>query len=46
MCPIIEAGAVQYDDVCPPDYMIQKMAENELLQELNFENIPNLQYID
>ena len=46
MYPIIEAGAVLYDVVCPSDYMIQKMAENGLLQELNMENIPNLQYID
>ena len=46
MYPIIEAGAVQYDVVCPSDYMIQKMAENDLLLELNPENIPNLEYID
>ncbi len=46
MYPIIEAGAVQYDVVCPSDYMIQKMMENDLLMELNFENIPNLEYID
>ena len=46
MYPIIEAGAVQYDVVCPSDYMIQKMAENDLLLELNLENIPNLEYID
>ena len=46
MYPIIEAGAVQYDVVCPSDYMIQKMVENDLLLELNLENIPNLEYID
>ena len=27
MYPVIEAGAVRYDVVCPSDYMIQKMAE-------------------
>ena len=27
MYPVIEAGAVNYDVVCPSDYMIQKMAE-------------------
>ena len=27
MYPIIEAGAVNYDVVCPSDYMIQKMVE-------------------
>lgn len=46
MYPIIEAGAVQYDVICPSDYMIQKMMENDLLMELNFDNIPNIEYID
>lgn len=46
MYPIIEAGAVQYDVVCPSDYMIQKMAENGLLTEINFENVPNASYIE
>lgn len=46
MYPKIEAGAVQYDVVCPSDYMIQKMIEADLLAELNVDNIPNLKYID
>lgn len=46
MYPIIEAGAVNYDVVCPSDYMIQKMAENGLLAELDFDNIPNIKNID
>lgn len=46
MYPVIEAGAVRYDAVCPSDYMIQKMAENNLLAEINFDNIPNLSEID
>lgn len=46
MYPVIEAGAVNYDVVCPSDYMIQKMAKNGLLAELNLENIPNLENID
>ncbi|RGY96284.1 extracellular solute-binding protein [Clostridium sp. AM58-1XD] len=46
MYPVIEAGAVQYDVVCPSDYMIQKMAENGLLAEINFENVPNIKEID
>lgn len=46
MYPVIEAGAVNYDVVCPSDYMIQKMAENNLLSELDFNNIPNLKNID
>ena len=46
MYPVIEAGAVQYDVVCPSDYMIQKMAENGLLAEIDFDNIPNISQID
>ena len=46
MYPVIEAGAVNYDVVCPSDYMIQKMRENDLLAELNFDNIPNIGQID
>ncbi len=41
MYPKVEAGASPYDVVCPSDYMIQKMIENDLLAELNYENIPN-----
>lgn len=46
MYPKVEAGAAQYDLVCPSDYMIDKMIEKGLVQELNFNNIPNAkQYI-
>ena len=41
MYPKIETGAVSYDVVCPSDYMIQKMIQNDLLAELNWDNIPN-----
>ncbi len=45
MYPKVEAGAVQYDVICPSDYMIQKMIENDLLQEINFDNVPNIKNI-
>lgn len=41
MYPKIEAGASEYDVICPSDYMIQKMIENDLLAELNFDKMPN-----
>ena len=41
MYPKIESGAAEYDIVCPSDYMIQKMIENDLLSEINFDHIPN-----
>ena len=46
MYPVIEAGGVNYDVICPSDYMIQKMIVNDLLAELNFDNIPNISEID
>lgn len=41
MYPKVEAGATAYDVICPSDYMIQKLIENDLLQEINFDHIPN-----
>lgn len=45
MYPKVETGAVSYDVVCPSDYMIQKMIENDLLAELNYDNISNIKNI-
>ena len=45
MYPKVQAGAVSYDVVCPSDYMIQRMIENDLLAEINFDNIPNIKNI-
>lgn len=46
MYPIIANGAADWDVVCPSDYMIQKMLDNDLLLEINYDNVPNLSYID
>ena len=43
--PKVSSGAIAYDVVCPSDYMIQRMIENDLLSEINFDNIPNLKNI-
>lgn len=43
--PKISSGAIAYDVICPSDYMIQRMIENDLLSEINFDNIPNLKNI-
>ena len=42
----ISSGAVSYDVIIPSDYMIARMADEGLLQPLNFDNIPNYQYVD
>lgn len=46
MYPIVAKGAANYDLVCPSDYMIERMASEGLLEEINWENIPNAKYID
>lgn len=46
MYPVIEAGGVSYDVICPSDYTIQKMIKNNLLAEIDFSHIPNLKEID
>ena len=39
-------GGITVDVIIPSDYMIGRMAQEGMLRELNFENIPNYQYID
>ena len=46
MYPKVESGASAYDVICPSDYMIKKMIEHDLLQEIRWENIPNISNID
>lgn len=41
MYPRVKEGATSYDLICPSDYMIQKMAENDLLQPLDYAKLPN-----
>ncbi|MDD2979102.1 MAG: extracellular solute-binding protein [Hespellia sp.] len=45
MYPKVQSGAIAYDVVCPSDYMIQRMIENDLLAELDFDKIPNIKNI-
>ncbi len=45
MYPKVESGTSNYDLLCPSDYMIQKLIENDLIQEINVDNIPNLKNI-
>ena len=41
MYPVIKNESVNYDVICASDYMIEKLAGEGLLAELNRENIPN-----
>lgn len=42
----LSAGAVSYDVIIPSDYMIARMKNENMLLPLDFQNIPNYEYID
>ena len=42
----ISSGAVSYDVIIPSDYMIARMIDEDMLAPLNFDNIPNYEFID
>lgn len=42
----IKSGSASYDIVIPSDYMIEKMIEENMLQKLDFSNIPNFEYVN
>lgn len=37
----VSSGTTCFDVVCPSDYMVLKMVQNDMLQELDFSKIPN-----
>ena len=39
-------GGITVDVIIPSDYMIGRMVQEGMLEELNFDNIPNYQHID
>lgn len=39
-------GGVSYDVIVPSDYMIDKLIDEDMLLELDYDNIPNMKYID
>ena len=46
MYSMIAGGGTDYDVVIPSDYMIARMIEEDMLEPLNFDNIPNFSDID
>lgn len=42
----IAMGGSSYDVIFPSDYMVERMIGEGLLQEINWDNIPNVQNID
>ena len=41
----LKGGGASYDVIIPSDYMISKMIKENMVQPLDFENIPNFKYI-
>ena len=45
MYAVLSTGAASYDIIVPSDYMVGKLINEGMLAKLNFDNIPNFQYI-
>ena len=43
---LLKSGGADYDVVVPSDYMIAKLIEEDMLEELDYGNIPNYALID
>ena len=41
----IKSGGANYDIIIPSDYMIERMIDEDLLEKINFDNIPNYKNI-
>ena len=41
----LKGGGASYDIIIPSDYMISRMIKENMIQKLDFENIPNFKYI-
>ena len=42
----LKSDGVSFDIVIPSDYMIQRLIAEDMLQKIDFSNIPNYKYID
>ena len=42
----LSSGGITVDVIIPSDYMIDRMIAEDMLLELDFDNIPNFQYVD
>ena len=42
----LKAGGSAFDIIIPSDYMVEKLIAEDMLEKLDFSNIPNFQYID
>ncbi|MEZ3422075.1 MAG: spermidine/putrescine ABC transporter substrate-binding protein [Eubacterium sp.] len=42
----LSGGGVSYDVIVPSDYMIGRLIDEDMLAEINWENVPNIEYIE
>ena len=42
----LKNGGISVDVIIPSDYMIDRMIAEDMLEELDFDNIPNFSYVD
>ena len=42
----LSSGGITVDLIFPSDYMVARLRQEGMLQELNFDNIPNYKYVD
>ncbi len=45
MYATLKNGSAKYDVVFPSDYMVSRLISEDMVEPLNFDNIPNFQYI-
>ncbi len=43
---VLKAGGSEYDVIIPSDYMISRMIDEDMLEKINFDNIPNMENIN
>lgn len=42
----LKTGGASYDVIIPSDYMIAKLIDEDLLETIDFSNVPNYEYVD
>lgn len=45
MYPVIKNNTADYDVICASDYMIEKLISEDLLDEINYDNVPNAENV-
>ena len=43
---VLKQGGSSYDVIIPSDYMISRLIDEDMLEKINFDNVPNIKNID